>query len=178
MKLLVGLGNPGSKYEVTRHNAGFLVLDAVAEKCGINLGKTKFKATGGVGTLFGAQVAVIKPLTFMNLSGQAVQEAANFYRIPPEDILVMHDDIDLEAGKVKTRIGGGHGGHNGIRNIIECIGNSSFTRIKLGVGRPTLESRVDVHDWVLGPFSSEELRRLLGPMVDEVLSRLKIALVS
>jgi peptidyl-tRNA hydrolase, PTH1 family len=178
LKLLVGLGNPGPQYELTRHNAGFLVIDAVAEKFGIQLGKTKFEASGGAGKIGDEPVVLLKPLTYMNLSGQSVRAASNYYRTSPIDIVVIHDDIDLEVGKVKTRMGGGHGGHNGIRSIMECLSSPDFQRIKLGIGRPPMDSKISVHDWVLGRFSDEELQRLTAAMLDEVLNRLKIALVS
>jgi len=172
MKLLVGLGNPGPKYEVTRHNAGFLLLDVLAADS-----KTKWtmdqKLQGEVcrGSVIGEPCIFLKPMTFMNLSGRSVGSVMRFYKIRPEDVVVLHDDIDVPAGKVRARTGGGHGGHNGIRSIIGETGVSEFHRIKLGLGRPP--EQWDTADWVLQDMSDEELRVLKGEMVKDVYVRLK-----
>lgn len=172
MKLLVGLGNPGPKYELTRHNAGFLVLDVLA-----NDSKSKWtmdqKLQGEVcrGSVLGEPCIFLKPITFMNSSGRSVGSVMRFYKIRPEDVVVFHDDIDVPAGKVRARSGGGHGGHNGIRSIIGETGVSEFHRIKLGLGRPP--EQWDTADWVLQAMSDEELFLLKGEMVKDVYVRLK-----
>lgn len=136
LALIVGLGNPGPKYTETRHNVGFWWLDEVARRCGAVL-RDEAKFFGDVGRVDGPSGAVhlLKPMTFMNRSGRAVAALANFYRLPPERILVIHDEIDLPAGAVKLKSGGGHGGHNGLRDIIQAIGRD-FWRLRLGVGHP------------------------------------------
>ena len=171
MKLLVGLGNPGPKYETTRHNAGFLVLDQVCDKHNLQWAGQKFSSEFAKGSIEGVSCICLKPQTFMNLSGRAVREATRFFKIAVEDIIVLHDDIDLPAGRVKARRGGGHGGHNGIRSIVSELGSGDFQRIKLGVGRP--EGGPEVSDWVLGGFTDDELAQLAGVMTDEVYVRLK-----
>lgn len=174
MKLIVGLGNPGSQYNETRHNAGFVVVDELLERQSQAWEGNKWNAQIATADLFGQRCLFIKPLTFMNLSGKSVAQAAVFYKLDPEDIFVIYDDIDMPSGKVKTKKGGGHGGHNGIRSLIKELGHPDFTRIKLGVGRPDpSESNMIVTDWVLGRMSQEELRHLKSEMVDGVLLRIK-----
>lgn len=153
--LVVGLGNPGERYADTRHNAGFRALDAYCEKNGQRIDRLKFKALVGEGTLGGARVLFMKPQTYMNLSGEAVQEAAAFYKIPPERVLVLFDDISLEVGRLRVRPKGSHGGQNGIKNIIAQIGTEQFPRVKIGVGaKPHPE--YDLADWVLSRMTDEE----------------------
>ncbi|MFW7378160.1 MAG: aminoacyl-tRNA hydrolase [Oligoflexus sp.] len=173
MKLLVGLGNPGPKYETTRHNAGFLILDEIASRQSINVDQQKFQALLGKGRLLGDECIFIKPLTFMNLSGKSVAAALRFFKIDVADTIVLHDDIDVPFGKVKARTGGGHGGHNGIRSIIAETGQADFHRIKLGVGRPQQPEDGTVVNWVLNPFTTDELATVQSTMVDDVLVRLK-----
>lgn len=173
MKLLVGLGNPGGQYETTRHNAGFLMLDLIADDFGLSWSKSKFEGETAKGQILGEAVILLKPTTFMNLSGRAVVKASRFYKVDPEDIIVFHDDIDMESGKVKTRMGGGHGGHNGIRSIIQESGSSQFYRVKLGVGRPEQEQAIDVKNWVLSAYSDAELLSLQKEMLEAVKVRLK-----
>lgn len=173
MKLLVGLGNPGPKYETTRHNAGFLVLDELAKRFSIAIDQSKFQGLIGKGRLLGEDCVFLKPLTFMNLSGHSVGAAQRFYKISACDTVVLHDDIDVPFGKVKARTGGGHGGHNGIRSIVSETGVSDFHRMKLGVGRPQRPEEGTVVNWVLNPFTAEELEAVQTYMVDEVLLRLK-----
>ena len=173
MKLLIGLGNPGPKYETTRHNAGFLMLDLIADSAGIGWGSSKFDAVMGKGQFNGESVVLLKPQTFMNLSGRSVAKAARFFKVAVEDMIVFHDDIDMDYGKVKTRAGGGHGGHNGIRSMIAELGSNNFHRMKLGVGRPTKDAPVGVSDWVLHPFTDAELLGLQKEMFDAVMLRLK-----
>lgn len=175
MKLVVGLGNPGAKYETTRHNAGFLMLDILAEDYKISWGGNKFDAEHAKGTIMGEACLLLKPQTFMNVSGKSVAQAMRFYKIPHEDLIVLHDDIDLELGKIKAREGGGHGGHNGIRDIIAATGKAEFHRIKLGVGRPKGEKaeNMQVSSWVLGNMTDEELIMLQNEMCEDVKLRIK-----
>lgn len=152
--IIVGLGNPGKKYEGTRHNAGFAALDHVAEKWGMRVTKAKFDALTGTGTAAGVKVLLMKPQTFMNLSGDAVRKAADFYKVPPERIIVLFDDISLAPGRLRIRKTGSAGGHNGIKSIISALGQE-FPRVKIGVGeRPRPE--YDLADWVLSRFTAQE----------------------
>jgi PTH1 family peptidyl-tRNA hydrolase len=175
--LVVGLGNPGAKYERTRHNAGFWVIDALAQSALWQNQGASFEAEIAKADIFGKQALLVKPQTFMNLSGRAVQKIAHYYKIAPQNWVVIHDDIDVPEGKVKVREGGGHGGHNGIRSIIDCTGVNEFGRIKLGVGRP--EGRAEngknpiVSDWVLQPLSNGMVDSYLQTVMPEVLIRLK-----
>lgn len=152
--IIVGLGTPGKKYEGTRHNAGFAALDHVAEKWGVRVTKAKFDALTGTGTAAGVKVLLMKPQTFMNLSGDAVRKAADFYKVPPERIIVLFDDISLAPGRLRIRKTGSAGGHNGIKSIISALGQE-FPRVKIGVGeRPRPE--YDLADWVLSRFTAQE----------------------
>ncbi len=175
MILIVGLGNPGPHYETTRHNAGFLMLDQLVEHFQASGKNEKFGAQCTKGEVFGSPCLFIKPQTFMNLSGRSVAQAMAFYKIKAEQVIVIFDDIDLALGKVKARTGGGHGGHNGVRSILECINGDGFHRLKLGIGRPGQadEKRPPVSDWVLSRLSDDELRLLHEEMFKEVLVRLK-----
>ena len=172
MKLLVGLGNPGPKYEMTRHNAGFLVIDLIASDSKVNWAMDQ-KLQGEVcrGSVLGEPCIFLKPMTYMNLSGRSVGSVMRFYKIKPSDVVVLHDDIDVPAAKVRARTGGSHGGHNGIRSIIDETGFSEFHRIKLGLGRPP--EQWDTADWVLQPMSADELLPLKSDMLKEVYIRLK-----
>lgn len=152
--LIAGLGNPGQKYEHTRHNMGFLTVDLMAEEKGVKLNKVKFKSAYNFLELGGARCLVIKPQTYMNLSGEAVREAAQFYKIPPERVLVIYDDISLPVGKLRVRPSGSAGGHNGIKNIIAHLGTQDFPRIKIGTGAP--ETGGDMIDWVIGVPSQKD----------------------
>lgn len=158
--LIVGLGNPGRQYENTRHNAGFITLDVIAEKAGARVDRIKFKGLCGEGMLGGKKVLFLKPSTFMNLSGQSVQEAMSFYKLPPEKVLVIFDDISLDPGKLRIRRKGSDGGHNGIKNIIYLSGKDTFPRIKMGVGKKP-NSGWDLADWVLSRFTEDEQKALL-----------------
>ena len=154
--LLVGLGNPGSKYESTRHNMGFLAVDKLAELEHFKFSKLRFKAWTASAELGGEKVLVMKPQTYMNLSGEAVGEAARFYKIPPERVLVISDDISLPIGKLRIRANGSAGGHNGLKNIIAHLGSDQFPRIKVGVGMPE-NADYDIADWVTGrPMGAEQ----------------------
>lgn len=157
--LIVGLGNPGKKYEFTRHNAGFLCLDLYAQKNSFKIDRVKFKAVCADVKIAGKRCLMLKPQTFMNLSGEAVREAAAFYKIPPEKILVVFDDVSLNVGKMRIRRKGSDGGHNGIKSIIYHLASSDFPRIKIGVGKKP-HPDFDLADWVLKPFSKSELEQL------------------
>ena len=157
--LIVGLGNPGTKYAFTRHNAGFLCLDLLAEKEHTEIKKIKFKGVLGEATIAGERCLLLKPQTFMNNSGESVREAAAFYKIPPEHILVVFDDVSLPCGKLRIRRKGSDGGHNGIKSILYHLGSDAFPRIKLGIGeKPNPEW--DLADWVLSNFTKTELTAL------------------
>lgn len=153
--LLVGLGNPGAEYLRTRHNAGYLALDRIAEGLGARVDRARFHALTGEAMIAGCRTLLLKPQTFMNLSGEAVREAAAFYRIPPEHICVISDDINLAVGHVRVRGKGSDGGHNGIKNIIYQLGSDAFPRIRVGVGQKP-HPEMDLADWVLSSFSDQE----------------------
>ena len=164
MKLIVGLGNPGRDYRWTRHNAGFLLLDRLAEKQGIDLGRRGLKSLYGRGTIGREEVILAKPQTFMNLSGEAVGRLLRFFKIPPENLIVLHDDLDLPQGKIRIRLQGGHGGHKGIKSIIEAVGFDGFVRFKVGIGRPE-KAHEDPADYVLAPLREgerEEFEEMIG----------------
>lgn len=156
--IIVGLGNPGSQYENTRHNAGFITIDLLAEKMGIKVDRIKYKSLCGTGMINNKKVMLMKPSTYMNNSGQAVTEAMNFFKIPPENVIVIFDDISLDIGKMRIRRKGSDGGHNGIKNIIYLSGSDMFPRIKLGVGHKP--EKWDLADWVLSSFSNNEMKLL------------------
>ena len=165
MFVIVGLGNPGKKYENTRHNAGFLAIDALAEKYGISVSEKKHKALCGVGVIEGNKVLLVKPQTFMNVSGESVRSVMDFYKIDPEeDMLVIYDDISLAPGNIRIRKKGSAGGHNGIKSIIAHAGTQNFMRIKVGVGEKP--SGWDLADYVLGHFSDEDHSKLKETMPD------------
>lgn len=153
--LVVGLGNPGPKYEWTRHNVGFLVVDELAERANLPVQKLKFKALTNTALIGGQSVLLMKPTTYMNLSGEAVGQAARFYKIPPERVLVISDDVALPQGKLRIRRSGSSGGHNGLKNIIAHLGSDQFPRVKVGVGgKPHPDS--DMADWVLSKFTGPD----------------------
>ncbi len=149
--LVVFLGNPGSKYEGTRHNAGFMTADAFGERHGVKMDRLKFKSLTGVCETGGKKLLLIKPQTYMNLSGDAVCEAQRFYKIPLERVLVVSDDVTLPLGKLRVRRSGSAGGHNGLKDIIAKCGGDRFPRVKVGVGSPPVEN-YDMADWVLSAF--------------------------
>lgn len=152
MFLITGLGNPGYEYANTRHNVGFDVLDLISSKYNIEINRKKFKGEYGEGSIQKEKVILLKPSTFMNLSGESVSEAVNFYKIPKQNIIVIHDDISLEVGRLRIRKAGSAGGHNGIKNIIALLGDDVFTRIKVGVGSPAN----DLIHHVLGRFDDKD----------------------
>ncbi|AGF53943.1 MULTISPECIES: aminoacyl-tRNA hydrolase [Clostridium] len=153
MFLIVGLGNPGKEYEDTRHNIGFKVVDNIAKEYNIQINRQKFKGIYGEGFINGQKVILLKPTTYMNLSGESVREVVNFYNIENDEILIIYDDISLDVGKLRIREKGSAGGHNGIKSIIAHLGSEVFSRIKIGVGQPNS----DLVKHVLGKFSKEEM---------------------
>lgn len=157
--MIVGLGNPGKQYENTRHNAGFLAVDTIAQKHHTDIKRIKFKGLVGECSLGGKKALLLKPSTFMNLSGQSVREAMQFYKLPPEKVLVIFDDINLEPGKLRIRRKGSDGGHNGMKNIIYLSGSDQFPRIKLGVGKKP-HPDYNLADWVLSRFTEKEHKDL------------------
>ena len=163
--LIVGLGNPGDKYYNTRHNAGFLMMDYVSERTGIRVDRLKFKALVGDGEIGGCRVLLMKPQTFMNHSGEAVVEAAKFYKIPPENILVFSDDVSLDPGRVRLRKKGSDGGQKGLRSITTMLATEEFPRIKFGVGAKP-HPDYDMADWVLSNFSQSEFKSVCSRFDD------------
>ena len=157
--LLVCLGNPGDKYENTRHNVGYVVADEVAERQNKPVQRLKFKALTNTLTISGEKVLVMKPITYMNLSGEAVRQAADFYKIPPERVLVVSDDTALPVGKLRIRVKGSAGGHNGLKNIIQHLGTDQFPRLRVGVGEKP-HPDYDMADWVLGKFVGEDKKAI------------------
>ena len=157
--LIVGLGNPGEKYENTRHNVGFQVVDELAERQRAPIQKLKFKALTNLLTISGEKVLVMKPVTYMNLSGEAVRPAADFYKLPPERILVISDDVALAAGRLRIRAKGSAGGHNGLKSIIQHLGTDQFPRIRVGVGEKP-HPDYDLADWVLGRPQGEDKKAI------------------
>ncbi len=157
--IIVGLGNPGREYENTRHNAGFMAVDRLAEKHGVRINRVKFKGTAGDGFVAGRRTLLLKPGTFMNLSGQSVREAMSFYKVPPERTLILFDDINLPPGKLRIRRKGSDGGHNGMKNIIYLSGSDQFPRIKIGVGQKP-SPQYNLADWVLSRFTQNEYEDL------------------
>lgn len=157
--IVVGLGNPGEKYENTRHNVGFMVADELAERGRFPIQRLKFRALTNTAVIGGQGVLVMKPTTYMNLSGEAVGEAARFYKIAPDHVLVISDDVDLPVGKLRIRKSGSAGGHNGLKNIIQHLGTDGFPRIKVGVGMPDHPEH-EMVDWVIGKPKGEEAKVL------------------
>ena len=155
MRIIVGLGNPGRKYENTRHNLGFITIDRLAEEHGINVTKAKHKALIGEGNISGQKVLLVKPQTFMNLSGEAVREVMDYYKEPVENLLVIYDDADIPAGTVRIRKKGGAGTHNGMRSVVSCLGDEDFPRVRIGIGS---QDDKDLAAHVLGGFSSDEIQ--------------------
>ena len=153
--LLVCLGNPGDQYENTRHNVGFQVADEIAARKDVPIQRLKFRALTNTVTLGGRKVLLMKPMTYMNLSGEAVHEAASFYKIPPERVLVVSDEVALPPGKIRVRKNGSAGGHNGLKNIIAHLGTDQFPRVRVGVGQKP-HPACDMADWVLGKFQGED----------------------
>ncbi|GIN22965.1 aminoacyl-tRNA hydrolase [Siminovitchia fordii] len=154
MKLIVGLGNPGPRYEKTRHNIGFEVIDELASRNGVKLSDAKFSGLFANINKNGEKAILLKPLTYMNLSGESIRPLADYYKIPVENVLVIYDDLDLPVGKIRLRQKGSAGGHNGMKSTIQHLGTSEFNRIRIGINRPP--EGIKVPDYVLGRFSSDE----------------------
>lgn len=169
--LIAGLGNPGEKYQNTRHNVGFLVIDYIATSYGISINQHKFQAELGRGIIEGKEVILVKPLSFMNLSGYPISQIGNYFRITGGNMLIIHDDIDLPLGRMKLKEKGGHGGHRGIKSIIEMMGGGDFCRLRIGVGRS--EANQSVADYVLSPFRTEEL-----PVLNQIMRQARDAVVA
>lgn len=170
--LIAGLGNPGEQYAFTRHNAGFLALDEIAARAGIRVKSLKFKSLYGTGQIAGKKVVLLKPQTFMNASGEALRDAAQFYKIPMEKVIVLYDDISLDVGRLRIRRKGSDGGHNGIKSILYLTGSDQFPRIKLGVGKKP-HPEMDLADWVLSRFTKEE-GKLLEEAIDKAAQALEL----
>jgi PTH1 family peptidyl-tRNA hydrolase len=164
MIIIAGLGNPTKQYEGTRHNAGFRVIDKIADDYGISINKKEFKGLCGSGYIEGQKVLLLKPQTFMNLSGESIRAAADFYKVEPEDVIVIFDDISLDVGQLRIRAKGSAGGHNGIKSIIAHLGSQEFPRIKVGVGEKP--SGWDLADYVLGKFSGDDLAKINDAAAD------------
>ncbi|MEE2903645.1 MAG: aminoacyl-tRNA hydrolase [Myxococcota bacterium] len=162
MKLIVGLGNPGGEYDETRHNVGFQVIDELKRQFSHAVFDKKFKGLVTRARIGGEDAILLKPMTYMNLSGESVGPAAGFYKIPPEDIIVVHDELDIEPGRIKLKKGGGHGGHNGLKSLVKHLPNANFTRVRLGIGRPP--PRWETANYVLGKFTKQE-----QPIIEEVI---------
>ena len=162
MYIIAGLGNPTREYEKTRHNVGFDTIDVLADRLNTSVDEKKFKGLYGRGIIAGEKVILLKPQTFMNLSGESVREAADFYKVDPEHIIVIYDDISLDVGQLRIRKKGSAGGHNGVKSIIKCLNTQRFMRIKVGVGEKPKDW--DLADFVLGRFTKEEREHLEGAM--------------
>ena len=176
MYIVAGLGNPGKNYEMTRHNIGFHTIDYIADECGVKLKKLKYKALYGEAVINGERVLLIKPQTFMNNSGESIVEFVRFFKVPVENVIIISDDIALEAGRIRVRGKGSAGGHNGLKSIIYHLNSDRFPRVRIGVGAPKHED-YDLADYVLGRFSKDEIplfedtiKKVYGA-VGEIISR-------
>ena len=170
--IIVGLGNPGRQYENTRHNAGFIAMDYIAEKLGVNINKIKYKSTIGEANIAGKRCLLMKPSTFMNLSGQAVTEAMSFYKIPPQRTVIMSDDISLDIGTIRIRRKGSDGGQKGLQNIIYLSGSDEFPRIKIGIGKKP-NPEYDLKDWVLSRFTDKD-KKLISERLPDILGAVEL----
>lgn len=169
MYIVAGLGNPGKQYNMTRHNIGFHTIDYIAEKYGAKLTKLKFKSVYGEAAIAGEKIYLVKPQTFVNLSGDAIAEMAQFYKVPSENIIVINDDISLDTGRIRVRAKGSAGGHNGLKSIIYRLNSDVFPRVKMGVGAPEHED-YDLADFVLGRFAKDEI-----PVMEEAIKKAETA---
>ena len=171
-KLIVGLGNPGPKYLWTRHNAGFIVLDRFAHLAGISVNKKNFSGLYGEGSFKGQRILLLKPQTFMNLSGRSVAEALRFHKLEPADLLIIHDELDIPFGQMKFKENGGHGGHNGLRSLHQLLGGGNYPRLRVGIGRP---QHGDMADYVLNGFAKDEMAAL-PQVIDGIVEGLELFL--
>jgi peptidyl-tRNA hydrolase, PTH1 family len=161
MKLICGLGNPGREYERHRHNVGFMVVDALLARARAELTQDKFQARVGQGSLGGERILFVEPQTYMNLSGRSVAEAARFYKVATPDVLVVHDELDLPFGRLQLKAGGGAGGHNGLKSMVQCLGEDAFIRVRVGIGKPEgPNAKERVAGYVLSNFDDGERRQL------------------
>lgn len=160
MKLIVGLGNPGREYEQTRHNMGFMTIDELSRSMAIPLNQAKLKGLYGIGVFNGEKILLLKPMTYMNLSGESVRAVMDYYKIDLDDFLVIYDDLDLPVGKIRLRQKGSAGGHNGIKSIIQHLGTQAFKRIRIGIDHP--QNGMSIPDYVLGRFPKEEQAQILA----------------
>ena len=158
MRLIAGLGNPGNRYSLCRHNMGFLVLEALAQRENININRNTFDSCFGKGVISGVPVVVAKPQTFMNLSGISVGKLAHFFKVDIEDVIVIHDDLDLPFNEIRVKAGGGDGGHKGLSSVIDHLGGSEFVRVRLGIGKPVQKEMIE--KYVLERFSEEEVKEM------------------
>ena len=172
--LVVGLGNVGDQYEGTRHNVGFRVVDELAERAGVPVQKLKYRALTNTAEVGGEKVLLMKPVTFMNLSGEAVRPAADFYKIDPDHVLVISDDVSLPVGKLRVRRSGSAGGHNGLKDIIRHLGTDQFPRVKVGVGEKP-HPDYDMADWVLGKFQGED-KKIIDQAVEKAADAVELLL--
>jgi PTH1 family peptidyl-tRNA hydrolase len=170
--VIAGLGNPGPKYQWTRHNAGFLFLDRIAQLEGLSINRKQFGGLTAEWERKGKRLILLKPQTFMNLSGRSIMPALQFYKLKPEQLIVVHDEIDLPLGAARLKQGGGHGGQNGLRSIMEQLGRGDFLRLRLGIGRPV---HGEVTDYVLGNFSPHDME-IVARVLDGALDMLELAL--
>ena len=173
MRLVVGLGNPGLRYAKNRHNVGFVAIDAIARRYGFPAFRDRFKGELSEGVIGGARRLLLKPQTFMNASGEAALAAASFYKIPPDEIVVIHDEIDLRPGKLRVKRGGGSAGHNGLRSIDALLG-ADYWRVRIGVGHPGVKELVQ--PYVLQNFTAEEISEWAGPLIDAVAETIPLLL--
>ena len=170
--IIAGLGNPGDEYKLTRHNIGFLAIDYIAEKCGARIDRVKFHALTTEARIGGVRVLLMKPTTFMNSSGVAIAEAATFYKVPAENVIVLHDEISFAPGLFRIRRKGSAGGHNGLKSIIAQLGSDAFPRVKIGVGQKPSPD-YDLVDWVLGKFPKADLE-LIGSKYPDIYSSVEL----
>ena len=169
MKWIIGLGNPGTSYQSTRHNVGFMVVDELARRWGVSVTQNKFKALVGEGNAMGTKVYLLKPMTYMNLSGESARAFQDFYKAAVEDMIVVYDDLDTELGKIRLRYQGSAGGHNGIKSMIQHIGTQQFNRVRMGISRPAPGH--NIADYVLSPFGKQEqepLRAMIAEACDAI----------
>ncbi|MBQ3264334.1 MAG: aminoacyl-tRNA hydrolase [Ruminococcus sp.] len=174
--IIVGLGNPGRQYENTRHNAGFIAIDYIAEKLGVKVNGIKFKSAVGEAVISGKRCLLMKPSTYMNLSGQAVTEAMNFYKIPPQHVVILSDDISLDVGVIRIRRKGSDGGQKGLQNIIYLSGSDEFPRVKIGIGKKP-HPDYDLKDWVLSRFTEKD-QKLIAERLPDVMGAVELIIAN